>query len=166
MRTVLLLASLLCLGPAWASSPEPMVDFRVVGGIAGVTQRLVIFEQGLARVEAGAGRTVHESFCARLEEDQMRKIRSTLEAAGFEHLQQEYVPAHPVFDGYTYSIAYRGSTVRTLDPLEDAAPPGLQAVIRLLQEVLRSVRAGAKSCGDFPLTFIPGGEAHAHIVFP
>lgn len=166
MRTVVLLASLLCLATAWASAPGPMVELRVTGGFAGAKQRLMVFENGLARVELDTGRTVHESFCARLEEAQMREIQRSLEAAGFEHLQPEYVPAHPVYDGYTYFVTYRGSTVRTIDPLEDAAPPGLQAVVRLLQEVLRSVRAGAKSYGDFPLTFIPGDEAYAHIVFP
>lgn len=143
-----LLASLLCLQLACAQSPQPLVELRVAGGIAGVTQRLVIFEDGLARVEVGAGGRVHESFCARLEEGQLREIRDTLEAAGFEHLQREYVPTLPLHDGYAYSVTYRGFSVRTLDPLEDAAPPGLRAVIGLLQEVLRSVRAGGRSCGD------------------
>lgn len=149
MRAAVALIWVLGLGLACAWSAEPVVELRVTGGIAGVEQRLVVFQDGLARVELGAGRSVHESVCARLEERKLEEIRRTLEAAGFEYLQREYVPARPVYDGYAYSVAYRGATVRALDPLEDAAPPGLRAAIRLLQEVLQSVRAGGRGCGDF-----------------
>ncbi|MDR7428336.1 MAG: hypothetical protein QN152_03120 [Armatimonadota bacterium] len=149
MTATFLLASLLCLELACVWSAELLVELRVTGGIAGVAERLLVFEDGLARVELGAGRTVRAASCAYLGDGQLRKIRRTLEAAGFEHLQREYVPARPVYDGYAYSVTYRGSTVRALDPLEDAAPPDLRAVIRLLQEVLQFVRAGNRSCDDF-----------------
>ncbi len=150
MRALFILASVLGLElVACAWSAGPMVELRVTGGIAGVERRLVVFEDGLARVELGTGRTLHESICAQLEENQVREIRRTLEAAGFGHFQREYVPAHPVHDGYAYSVTYRGFRVRAADPLEEAAPPGLGAVIRLLQQVLESVRAGGRSCSDF-----------------
>lgn len=149
MRATFLLALLVWLETAWSLSAAPLAELRVTGGIAGAEQRLVVFEDGLARVELATGGTVHKSLCARLEEGKLGEIRRTLEAAGFEYLQREYVPARPVYDGYAYSVAYRGATVRAVDPLEDAAPPGLRAVIRLLQGVLQSVRADGRGCGDF-----------------
>jgi len=149
MRASFLLALMVWLAAAWPPSTAALAELRVTGGIAGAEQRLVVFEDGLARVELSARGAAYETLCARLEEGKLGEIRRALEAAGFEYLQREYVPARPVYDGYAYSVAYRGATVRAVDPLEDAAPPGLRAVIRLLQGVLQSVRAGGRGCGEF-----------------
>ncbi|MFN4131802.1 MAG: hypothetical protein ACK4GE_01840, partial [Caldimicrobium sp.] len=66
----------------------------------------------------------------------------------FEQLQPEYMPRHPVYDGYTYLITYKNVSVKTHDPFENAVPSGLGVVIRLLRKVMHSVESSGKSCDN------------------
>lgn len=112
----------------------------------GVRERLVVFEDGSVRLERWPGRGGHDSFCARLERKRLEDLRGTLELAGLRLLAPEYLPKHPVHDGYTYSITYRGHTVRTQDPIEHAAPPRLGFAIHLLEKILQDVLGQKRVC--------------------
>ncbi|MDR7573647.1 MAG: hypothetical protein QN194_12085, partial [Armatimonadota bacterium] len=103
--------------------PGLLAEFHMAGGIAGIGQRLRVFRDGLARVDSD-----HVSYCARLDQERLERLRRTLDQTGFPGLRPEYRPAHPVVDGYTYRVAYQGHMVTTQDPIEDAAPAALRAV--------------------------------------
>gem|GEM_PF-1986881 len=125
-----------------------LVDFHRGGGIAGVQERLLVFEDGFARAERRAGRTEQESFCARLEPRRLGDLQRALELADFPRLQPEYLPEHPVYDGYSYRIDYRGYSVRTQDPIGEAAPEHLQIVIRELSAILRELLEHGRVCPE------------------
>ncbi|MDR7451566.1 MAG: hypothetical protein QN114_06745 [Armatimonadota bacterium] len=121
--------------------PGLLAEFHMAGGIAGIGQRLRVFRDGLARVDSD-----HVSYCARLDQERLERLRRTLDQTGFPGLRPEYRPAHPVVDGYTYRVAYQGHMVTTQDPIEDAAPAALRAVIREFAALVRQVREQKHAC--------------------
>lgn len=125
-----------------------LVDFHRGGGVAGVQERLVVFEGGFARAERRTGRREQESFCARLEPRRLRDLQRALELADFPRLQPEDLLEHPVYDGYSYRIDYRGYSVRTQDPMEEAAPEHLQIVVRECSRILRELLERGRVCPE------------------
>ncbi|MDQ7820898.1 MAG: hypothetical protein QN173_09830 [Armatimonadota bacterium] len=118
-----------------------LVEFSLAGGIAGMTQRLRVFPDGLARVDSDRA-----AYCARLEPERLERLRRALDQAGFPGLLPEYRPARPVMDGYTYRVTYQGRTVTTQDPVDDAAPAALRPVIRELAAIVRQVAEQKRAC--------------------
>lgn len=120
--------------------PALLVDYQRSGGIAGLDDRLVIFDNGITLV---SGRTTsRELLLSRADID---RISAVFDAAQFSALEGNYTSGRGGADLMQYSIWYRGRTVNTEDT---AVPDALEPVIEELNRVLSSP---ASSQGDLQL---------------
>jgi len=135
-----------CLGtktPAAASAAPPavIVDYHRTGGIAGVNDRLVIFDNGaaLASTRAVTGEfTVNQS--------ELSRIRNLFEAAQFGTLEGNYTSRYrSAADLMRYSITYQNKTVVTEDT---AVPAVLRPIISGMNALLGSGRAHSPVSGS------------------
>ena len=125
------------------SPPAVIVDYHRTGGIAGLDDRLVIFDNGAAIVSSRmSSREIN------LTRTDLDRISSVFSDAQFTMLESNYT-ARLGTDLIHYSISYRGKTVNTED---SATPPQLQLVIDELNRVLR---AGGFNQQVNPLGSIP-----------
>lgn len=108
--------------------PVLFVDYQRTGGIAGVNDRLVIFDNGVTLV---SNRTTSREIL--LNQSDLIQISAVFDAAKFPTLEGNYTSRHGGADFLQYSISYRGKTVRTEDT---AIPPALEPVIREMDRVL------------------------------
>ena len=124
-----------CLGvktPSVSSPAAPtlFVDFQRTGGIAGVNDRLVIFDNGVTLV---SGRTTSREI--QLNQTDLEQVSAILEAAQFTMLEGNYTSRRGGADLMQYSITYRGKTVITEDT---AIPPSLEPVINEMNRILNN----------------------------
>jgi len=140
---ILLLAAALlltgCLGSKNLPAPTPatptlFVDYQRTGGFAGVNDRLVIFDNGVALVSS---RSTSREFS--LTRSELENISSVFEAAQFHTLEGNYTSRRESADLLQYSITYRNKTVNT----EDTAIPG--ALEQIIGELERIVTNGLNS---------------------
>jgi hypothetical protein len=110
------------------AAPSVVVSMEVTGGIGGIDDYLAIGSNRAARLDTRAGTrrfTVGRKV--------FRGLKARLAAARWQHLHSEY-PAPPgTADAFSYSIIYRGHSVRT----DDGAPrpARLQRVLSVLQRI-------------------------------
>ena len=128
-----------CLGTKTLPVPNPaeptlFVDYQRTGGIAGVNDRLVIFDNGVALVQS---RTTSREI--RLNKSDLERVSTIVDKAQFAMFEGNYTSPRGGADLMQYSINYRGSTVNTEDT---AVPPALEPVI---EEMNRILDAGLKS---------------------
>ncbi|MER3406362.1 MAG: hypothetical protein C4345_14370 [Chloroflexota bacterium] len=119
-----------------SGSQGRLVALHIAGGVAGIQEHLLVFEDSSARLELQQGQ---RSLCASLDEVRLAALQQALEDAEFPSLQAEYWPAHPVYDGRTYTVAYREHVVRTQDPLAEAPEPLRRVIDQLLAIRVRLV---------------------------
>lgn len=144
---ILLLAAALlfagCLGSKNPPVPTPatptlFVDYQRTGGFAGVNDRLVIFDNGVALVSS---RTTSREFT--LNRSELESISAVFEEAQFPSLEGNYTSRRGGADLLQYSITYGGKTVNTEDT---AIPAALEQVIgemdRIMANGLNSGQAG------------------------
>jgi hypothetical protein len=129
--TALLLAG--CLGTKTlpvpnSAEPTLFVDYQRSGGIAGVYDRLVIFDNGAALVSS---RTTSREI--QLNQSELEQISNIFEAARFTALEGNYTSPRDGADFLQYSISYKGQTVNTEDT---AIPPALEPVIEEMDRIL------------------------------
>ncbi len=122
-----------CLGvktPPVSHPPAPavFVDYHRSGGLAGVDDRLVIFDNGAAVV---ATKTVSTEIV--LNATEIARITSLFDQAQFSQLQANYPAPRGSADLFHYSISYKGKTVN-LD--ESAYPPSVQPLIDGLDQII------------------------------
>ena len=110
------------------SPPSVLLDYHRTGGIAGLDDRLVIFDNGAAIISGRMG-----SREVKLNQTDLNRISSVFTDAQFSMLEGNYT-ARLGADLIHYTIIYRGKTVNTED---SATPPQLQVVINELNLVLR-----------------------------
>jgi hypothetical protein len=115
--------------------PAVLVDYHRSGGIAGVDDRLVMFDNGATVVS-----TTTESNDIVLNASEITKITSLFDQAHFSQLQENYPAPHGSADLFHYSISYQGKTV-VLD--ESAYPVSIQPIIDELQGIVTGVQPGA-----------------------
>ena len=132
----LVLAGAGCLGtgiPAVNKTAPPavFVDYHRSGGIAGVNDRLVIFDNGVAVV---SGRST--SAVIALNATDIALISALFNQTQFWQLQTNYSAPHSSADLMTYTISYHGKTVTAA---ETAMPPSLKTVVVELDRILQSV---------------------------
>ena len=129
--TALLLTG--CIGTKTLPVPNPaeptlFVDYQRSGGIAGVNDRLVVFDNGAALV---LSRTTSREI--QLNRSEREQISHIFEAAQFTALEGNYTSPRGGADFMQYSISYKGKTVNTEDT---AIPPALEPVIEEMNRIL------------------------------
>jgi hypothetical protein len=139
-----------CLGvktPS-VSSPIPpavLVDYQRTGGIAGVDDRLVIFDNGVAVISR---KTVSTEIT--LNQSDLQRISGIFNEAQFSMLQGNYTARHGTADYFRYTISYRSKTVNAED---SAIHPSLQPVIDEMNRIVN--KAGSSERIDLPNAKLP-----------
>jgi hypothetical protein len=110
------------------AEPTLFVDYQRTGGIAGMNDRLVIFDNGVALVSS---RTTSREI--QLDQSDLEEISKVFTAAHFTALEGNYTSLRGGADFMQYSISYQGKTVNTEDT---AIPPTLEPVIGELNRIL------------------------------
>ncbi len=123
-----------CLGsrtPPVSRPPVPsvLVDYYRTGGIAGLQDRLVIFDNGVAIVSS---RTANQEI--ELNQTDITGIIQLFEQGRFSALEGNYSGRHGSADLIKYTITYNNKTVSAEDT---AIPPSIQPVIDKLNGIIR-----------------------------
>ena len=123
-----------CLGsrtPPVSRPPVPsvLVDYYRTGGIAGLQDRLVIFDNGVAIVSS---RTVNQEI--ELNQTDITRIIQLFDQGRFSALEGNYSGRHGSADLIKYTITYNNKTVSAEDT---AIPPSIQPVIDELNRIIR-----------------------------
>ena len=108
--------------------PSILVDYVRTGGIAGVSDHLVIFENGQAIYS-----TWNASGEFNLTLQEMDRLRDVFSIAGFESLNGNYPAPTPGADYFTYRITYGNQTVITQTT---GVPDQLMPVISELNQII------------------------------
>jgi hypothetical protein len=134
--TVLVVTALVvtgCLGGKNPAVPDPgnpalFVDYQRSGGIAGVNDRLVIFDNGVGLVSS---RTASREIL--FNQSDLEGISAVFEAAQFSALEGNFTSLRGGADLMQYSIRYQGRRVNTEDT---AIPPSLEPVIQEMDRIV------------------------------
>jgi hypothetical protein len=129
MRSTLLSVVLVLALAAPAGAATRLVRYDVGGGIAGVSERLVVDRDGSARQSGDTTRRFTVSAA------QLRRLKHELEAARFGSLKRSYRPEVPVSDGTTQSVRYKGFEVSVSTGAD--VPDRLARVLRRLSNLMR-----------------------------
>jgi hypothetical protein len=112
------------------AAPTLFVDYQRTGGIAGINDRVVIFDNGITLVSSRA--TSREIL---LNQSNLEHLSAVFDDAGFSRLEGNYTSRRGGADFLQYSISYRGKTVNTEDT---AIPPSLEPVIEEMNHILNT----------------------------
>jgi hypothetical protein len=129
MRSTLLAVVLVLALAAPAGAATRLVRYDVGGGIAGVSEQLVVDRDGSARQSGDTTRRFTVSAA------QLRRLKHELEAARFGSLKRTYRPKVPVSDGITQSVRYKGFEVSVSTGAD--VPDRLARVLRRLSNLMR-----------------------------
>jgi hypothetical protein len=110
------------------AAPALFVDYQRTGGIAGVNDRLVIFDNGVTLVSS---RTTSREIL--LNQSNLEQISAVFDTAQFPMLEGNYTSRRGGADLMQYSITYHGRTVNTEDT---AVPLSLEPVITDMNLIL------------------------------
>ena len=152
MGVVLVVAAIVltgCLGVktppvSRPAAPTLFIDYQRSGGIAGVNERLVIFDNGVTLVSS---RTTSREIL--LNQSDLEQISALFDAAQFTMLEGNYTSRRGGADFMQYSISYKGKTVNTEDT---SIPPSLEPVIKGMDLILSTGLNSGKA--DFQLPSI------------
>jgi hypothetical protein len=129
MRSTFLALVLVLALAAPAGAATRLVRYDVGGGIAGISERLVVDRDGSARQSGDRTRRFTVSAT------QLRRLKRELEAARFGSLKRSYRPDVPVSDGTTQSVRYKGFEVSVSTGAD--VPDRLARVLRRLSNLMR-----------------------------
>ncbi len=124
------------------AAPALFVDYQRSGGIAGVNDRLVIFDNGVTLVSS---RTTSREI--RLNQSDLEQISMVYDTAQFPLLEGNYTSRRGGADFMLYRISYKGKTVNTEDT---AVPPSLEPVIREMDRILDGGLRGGQADLQLP----------------
>jgi hypothetical protein len=145
---ILILAGAGCLGTKTPESaqipPAVLVDYHRTGGIAGIDDRLVIFDNGVAVISGRSGNTE-----ILLTQNDLALIAVLFNQSQFSQLQTQYSAPGARTDLMTYTISYHGKTVTAE---ESAVPPSLLPVIADLNQILATAGAQKTAYPTLPVT--------------
>lgn len=110
------------------AAPALFVDYQRTGGIAGVHDRLVIFDNGVTLVSS---RTTSREIL--LNQSDLEQISAVFDTAQFPMLEGNYTSRRGGAELMHYSITYQGRTVNTEDT---AVPHSLEPVITDMNLIL------------------------------
>ena len=120
----------LVMGCFSAGSPQysTLIEYHRSGGIQGLDDHLVIYDDGTAALTRKGARSEFT-----VEDAVMEELRSLLKEMKFRKLRKEYLPARGGADLFEYMITHDDHTVRTKDM---AIPEGLMPLIDLLDQII------------------------------
>jgi len=124
------------------AAPTLFVDYQRTGGIAGVNDRVVIFDNGVTLVSS---RTSSREIL--LNQSELEQISAVFDAGQFSMLEGNYTTSRGGADFLQYSISYRGKTVNTEDT---AIPPSLEPVIKELNHILSTGLGSGQANSPLP----------------
>jgi hypothetical protein len=124
------------------AAPTLFVDYQRTGGIAGVNDRVVIFDNGVTLVSS---RTTSREIL--LNQSDLEQISAVFDAGQFSMLEGNYTTSRGGADFLQYSISYRGKTVNTEDT---AIPPSLEPVIKELNHILSTGLGSGQANSPLP----------------
>jgi hypothetical protein len=110
--------------------PEVFVDYHRTGGIAGLDDRIVIFDNGVAVISQKTASTE-----ITLNQSDLKRITGIFEKAQFSMLEGNYSARQGAADFFRYTISYHGKTVIAED---SATPPSLQPLIDEMNRIIKS----------------------------
>jgi len=110
------------------ATPAIFVDYHRTGGIAGVDDRLVIFDNGVAVISRKTA-----SMEITLNQTDLDRITGIFNEAQFFQFAGNYTARHGSADYFRYIISYHSKTVNAD---ESAVPPSLQPVIDEMNRIL------------------------------
>jgi len=108
--------------------PSVLVDFYRTGGITGLEDRLVIFDNGVAIVSGRTG-----NYEIELNQTDIDRIILLFDQGRFLTLQGNYSGRHGSADLIRYTISYQNKTVSAEDT---AVPASIQPVIDELNRII------------------------------
>jgi hypothetical protein len=108
--------------------PAIVVDYHRTGGIAGLDDRIVIFDNGVAVISQKTASTD-----ITLNQSDLLRIARIFDEAQFSMLQGNYTARGGAADYFRYTISYHGRTVIAED---SAVPPSLQPVIDEMNRII------------------------------
>jgi len=121
--------------------PAIVVDYQRTGGIAGLNDRLVIFDNGVAVISR---KTVSTEIA--LNQSDLERINGIFNEAQFSMLQGNYSARHGAADYFRYTISYHSKTVIAED---SAIPPSLQPVIAEMNRIINLANSGERFLRPF-----------------
>jgi hypothetical protein len=136
-----------CLGERTTLAPpvEPpkiLVDYQRTGGLAGFSDRLVIFDNGVALIST---RKVTTEIA--LNQSELERINALFSTSGFVDSDTNYTSARGGADLLQYRISYNGMTVYT----EDTAIPGrIQPILDEMNRIVADVITREKANSPLP----------------
>lgn len=138
-----------CLGerstsPISATPPGVVLNFHRTGGIAGVDDRLVVFNNGMAVLST---KPTGRNF--QLSDQELSRIVRLFESAEFYSLEGNYTTRHSGADLMRYRITYYNKTVIADD---STAPASLHPVIDELNTIINTGRS-PDSLSGLPVNF-------------
>jgi hypothetical protein len=110
--------------------PAVFADYHRTGGIAGLDDRIVIFDNGVAVISQKTASTE-----ITLNQSDLRRITGIFDKAQFYMLEGNYSARHGAADFFRYTISYHGKTVIAED---SATPPSLQPIIDEMNRIIKS----------------------------
>jgi len=124
-----------CLGTKTAVTPAPvppalLLDYHRTGGIAGVDDHLILFNNGAGLIST---RVITREF--QMNSSEIDRLDRIFRQAEFDTLQGNYTSASGGADFMTYSIEYGNKSVIAEDTV---IPFTLQPVIRELNSIISS----------------------------
>jgi len=127
-------------------APSVLVDYYRTGGIAGLDDRLVIFDNGVVVVSS---KTVNQEI--EINKTDIERIVTLFNQSQFPMLEGNYSARPGTADLITYTISYHNKTVNTEDTV---IPPSLQPVIDELNRILTLAASMKQTSGM--VSYIPG----------
>ncbi|MHB8163777.1 MAG: hypothetical protein ACYDDV_05420 [Methanoregula sp.] len=116
------------------ATPGIFVDYHRTGGIAGMDDRLVIFDNGVTVISRKTASTE-----ITLNQTDLERITGIFNEAQFSQLGGNYTARHGSADYYRYTISYHSKTVNAD---ESAVPPLLQPVIDEMNRIISATNTG------------------------
>jgi len=110
--------------------PAVLVDYYRTGGIAGIQDRLVIFDNGVAIVSSKT-----ENHEIELNQTDIDRIIQLFDQGRFSTLEGNYSGRHGSADLIKYTIIYHNKTVSAEDTV---IPPSIQPIIDELNRIIRT----------------------------
>ena len=135
-RLAALLAVLATFAATATAEAKQLVRYSVGGGIAGISERLIVARDGSAS-QTGNRRGSDHRF--KLSAKQLRGLRRDLKHARFSTLKRRYRPKDVVNDGIAQSVTYKGRSVSVSTGAK--YPARLQRLLQRLGRLMRSPSA-------------------------
>jgi hypothetical protein len=125
--------------------PAIFADYHRTGGFAGLDDRIVIFDNGVAVIsQKTASREIT------LNKTDLERITGIFSDAQFSMLEGNYSARRGAADYFRYTVSYHGKTVIAED---SAIPPSLQPVIDEMNRIISRANSGNRM--DRPFATMP-----------